>query len=498
MRKVGLFALLALAFAATYTQSPLFTSNQYQYFLHGLAQAGVGTLREDWLANTADPTPLFSALVAWTARLGWLPLTYLYYAFLMGIYLFALGGIVEHILPWRKDRTTAFLFLALLFLTHSAVLRFLLTRWPGPEWAYLFDGGVAGQRLLGPVFQPSVFGVLLLLALWLMLQDRPVWGALAAVAAATFHPTYLLSAASLVLACLLDLWRRGRRRYFLQTAFVGLVAVLPILFYTWSHFGGSDSSQAERARQILAEVRIPHHAKVTEWFNLTTLIKAALILAGLYLARRHRLGFLLGVPLLIALALTVFQMWSGNAFLALIFPWRLSTWLTPVGTALVVGWVAQRMRESRWLPANLLRIASITLMVLLVAGGVLRMVLDWNRPRRSSAWPMQQFVAQTRQPGQVYLVPPKMYDFRLHAGVPVYGDFYSIPYREDEVIEWYSRFLNAQRFYETADCDWLQELIQQGVTHVVLPAEFPHLCSGLRPLYQDEAFGVFQVVSQSP
>ena len=56
--------LLALAFAVAYTQSPLFYSNQNQYLLHGLAKGGYGHLSHDWLANTHDPTPVFSALVA--------------------------------------------------------------------------------------------------------------------------------------------------------------------------------------------------------------------------------------------------------------------------------------------------------------------------------------------------------------------------------------------------------------------------------------------------
>ena len=67
--------LLGLA----YGQAPLYTSNQNQYFLHGLAQAGQGLLAEDWLANTTDPTPVFTWLVVATAR--YLPRAafYLYY-----------------------------------------------------------------------------------------------------------------------------------------------------------------------------------------------------------------------------------------------------------------------------------------------------------------------------------------------------------------------------------------------------------------------------------
>ena len=57
-----------VSFAVAYGQAPLYHSNQNQYFVHGMAEAGFGHLREDWLANTADPTPVFSGLVAIITR----------------------------------------------------------------------------------------------------------------------------------------------------------------------------------------------------------------------------------------------------------------------------------------------------------------------------------------------------------------------------------------------------------------------------------------------
>src|SRR5262245_48475073 len=62
-RQLGCFLVWALVFGLAYTQAPLYFSNQNQYFLHGMAQAGRGFLNEDWLAKTRDPTPAFSFLV---------------------------------------------------------------------------------------------------------------------------------------------------------------------------------------------------------------------------------------------------------------------------------------------------------------------------------------------------------------------------------------------------------------------------------------------------
>src|SRR5205807_2098093 len=78
---------------AAYGQAPLYYSNQNQYFLHGLAEAGCGTLDEDWLANTLDPTPLFSAAVALTARFLDVRAFHLAHALLQGVYAAAMLAI---------------------------------------------------------------------------------------------------------------------------------------------------------------------------------------------------------------------------------------------------------------------------------------------------------------------------------------------------------------------------------------------------------------------
>ncbi len=162
-------------------------------------------LGEDWLANTADPTPIFSLLVAATLRLfNSEALFFVYYAMLMGIYFFSLFGIISQIFHLRSRRLTTGLLITAIIVLHSTVFRYLLQRLFGGDWPYLFEGGVAGQRLLGPVFQPSSFGVFLLLSVYLYLTDKKSLAVLSAALAATFHPTYLLSAAALTLAYLID------------------------------------------------------------------------------------------------------------------------------------------------------------------------------------------------------------------------------------------------------------------------------------------------------
>src|SRR5437763_2112104 len=90
---LALFLIGTALFAAAYCQAPLYYSNQNQYFLHGLARAGAGTLNEDWLANTKDPTPAFSWLVEQTAKTLPRETFYVYHALLMGVYVVSLTAL---------------------------------------------------------------------------------------------------------------------------------------------------------------------------------------------------------------------------------------------------------------------------------------------------------------------------------------------------------------------------------------------------------------------
>ncbi len=93
IRAFLLFLLGSALFAGACALAPLYYSNQNQYFLHGLANAGVGLLNEDWLAKTHDPTLVFSALVTVTVRFLHPFAFYLYYGLLLGVYAAAMLGL---------------------------------------------------------------------------------------------------------------------------------------------------------------------------------------------------------------------------------------------------------------------------------------------------------------------------------------------------------------------------------------------------------------------
>ncbi len=499
--KIGEFALWTLLFAVAYSQSPLYTSNQNQYFLHGLANAGFGNLSRDWLANTLDPTPVFSLLVEATYRLvEYPPLYYFIYALLMGVYLFSLSGIVTNLYKWRDSGLKRVLFLALLITVHSAAWRFGLSRTLGVPWAYVLEDGFAGQRMLGPVLQPSAFGVFLVLSVYLYLRERPYLAVLSAVLAATVHPTYLLSAALLTgTYMLVILLEEGN---FLKSMGLGLLALIfisPTLYSAINIFGGSSPEISSQARDILVNFRIPHHAIISEWFNLVAVVKVLLVGWALFLIRRTRLFLVMLLSALVLVGMSLLQWATGSQTLALLFPWRLSIYLLPLSTAIILAWLVDLVLS---LPAlqsparrKMLLIAAYALVGLAVFIGILRFGLDLERKATAEERAVQMYVHHNLDEADIYLTPIKMQDFRLVSGAPVFVDFKSIPYLDSEVIEWHRRVQLADRFYESGSCEVLEAILREAqITHVVVEnAGIDINCQGLTPVYQDRGYSIYRI-----
>lgn len=496
----GLLLIITLSFALAYAQSPLYTSNQNQYFLHGLAKAGLGYLDQDWLANTLDPTPVFSYLVYLTYRLTHQPaLFYLYYAILLGIYLFSLLGIANQIYHLEQAPPRLWLMLTLLFVVHSAALRFGFSRLLGDNWTYILEDGLADQRLLGPVFQPSTFGVLLLVSIYLFLKQRPFLGVLCAALAATIHPTYLLSAGALTLAYIFETYRTQRNLLkAMLIGLVGLLCVAPILFYVYTSFANTPAETSARAQEILVNFRIPFHAVVQRWFDWSAVVKVGLMLLALYLVRRTQIFWLLLLPFVLGALLTIAQLFLDSNMLALLFPWRISTVLVPLSVTIILaelvsrlftrfpGLETQHQRALSWI--------CLGIILSIVSIGVLRLALDFDRKANIPERGLLDFVAANHKPDQYYMIPLEMQDFRLATGSPIYVEFKSIPYRDRDVLEWARRLQITDLFYKKGNCPDLEKLAKIGITHVVAtPRQFKWQCDDWLVQYQDDNFALYEI-----
>ncbi len=489
--------LLAVMFAVAHTQSPLYYSNQNQYLLHGAALGGHGHLAHDWLATTRDPTPVFSALVAATyATAGPWVLQPVYFALLMAYFL-AARWLVAAVPGFPDTRAARLCFAALFTAAHAAILRWASVELFGADYPWYLQAGLAAQYLLGPGLQPSAFGVLLLVALAAFAHGRATLAAVLVALAVVLHGTYALPSALLTAGFVASLALRGQWRKAARVGAVALVVVTPAVVYNARSFTENGQYLAAEAHRILAEVRIPHHCVPARWFDAIAGGQLAWMALGLVLLRRTPLFVVLVIAPAGAALLTLLQLATESNALALMFPWRLSTLLVPVATAVISA------KLLVWKPpeAKAERVATV-LLVALVVGGIVVTACGLGY-RSADEDELYAHIRATAKPEDVYLLPvqfpavasgrgavsntfappprPKegtnqipvdLQRFRLATGARVYVDFKSVPYAPAEVLEWHRRMTFATDFYAKSERDdplARAALKAEGITHVVVP-----------------------------
>ena len=494
------FILLSLLMVLIYTQKPLFTSNQNQNFLHGMAKAGLGSLNEDWLASTKEPTPLFSMLVKWTYQglknPAWF---YFYYAILMGLYIFSLLGILDEFFHIRESTTVFILTVTIILILHSAAMRFIFNRLLGTNWMFLFDGGAAGQRLLGTVFQPSVFGVFLVVSFYLFIKGQVYWAAILAAAAACIHPTYLFTSALMTIGYSLTIIVGEKNfRKALLSGGLALILVTPILIYIFNNFMGTEG--AVKARRILIDIRIPHHTLTSYWLDFTVLFKIIMILFAILLIRKQKK---IAIPMSIifsgALLLSLYQIITNNSFLALVFPWRPTALLVPLSSSILAAgfstWLCGSIKKERI--RSILQISCLIILVILSLTGIWQMNEEFKQYQNSQEAGLYQWVREYSASGDRFLIPINMDTFRTNTLRPIYIDYFAIPYSNSDVIQWYHRVLATNKFHDTGSC---LELIylqhDERLTHVVTAKDrIQPDCQNLKLVYEDDYFLAYQISS---
>ena len=499
-RNVAQFLFWALVFDLAFTQWPLYSENQNTKFLVGLAQAHYGNLAQDWLANTIDPLPAFSALVYFTYRFFHPGLFYVYHALLLGVYLQSVVGIAEALFPLAASQVGRLYLRVLVIALHAGLLWPFSTPIMDSSLGWLLQSGVASQYLINPVLQPSTFGVLLILSIYLFLKDRPVWAAASAAVAALMHSTYLPSAGVLtaVYACH-TLWRGRKLWPAIQVGGVALLIVLPVLLYNYLWLGPTNAELWAASQDVIVNFRIPHHSLPEIWLNNSVYVKLAIVLVALVLIWRTRLFAVMLVSLLVAAGLTLLQMQAPNDTLAFIAPWRISVFLVPLASTLILAFVVayffkllQPWADRYWVALSLV---ALLLLGLQVRTGVLSMIDSFQARQQHAAAALWRFVEEHKAADEVYLAPTYMAEFRLETGAPVVVTFKSHPYKDVEVLEWRNRIDAVNDFYQALACDKLTLMQQKyGVTHVVLDhGQVLDGCAGLSLEHADDRFDLYRL-----
>jgi hypothetical protein len=497
-RSAVLLSVLVLLFATSYAQYPIYHSNQNHRFIHGFAHADYGYLRDDWLVNTADASPVFSKIVELTQRFGHPVLYYVYHFVLMAVYILSLVYLGARFLGTAPGKVAWAAFAALLLAVHSVWLATWTKREFGVNVRELLGSGVALQSILGGVFQPSALGVLLLLSVALFVAGRPYAAVVAFSVANAIYSAYLLSAALLTVSYALTLLLAGRRRDAILVPVVALLLALPVVIHTGATFGPTDPETFARANHILARIRIPHHTDVSQWMGDAVLVKLSLVVWGTWLARGTPLGPVMATTLVAVLALTGLQLALDSDSLALLFPWRSSVWLVPAAATVLLargsGLLAKLLESSP--RASVVAVGLSVILAASVAAGGVVMMYGWftSVPRERGAY---QFVRKQLSAGQLWIIPTDLQTFRLGTGAPVYADHKSHPYKDAEVLEWYQRLKRADEWVGAltqGDVAAHQVIVSEAkITHVLVPAATTLAPSCAELVYQDKTYRAYQL-----
>ncbi len=458
----------ALLFGLAFGQKALYVSNQNTKFLIGLARGGYGYLHNDWLAGATDPFPLFSKLVELTWRWGDPLLFHAYYILLVAAY--ALAGLLIASWWFGEDapRGKLALFAGFLFLFHAHPVRRLFHEY--------FPAGLGRQYLLGCYLEPATFGAFLLLGVGLFMHRWRYPGMLLLALAACMHPTYIIGASVLALSCfawMLTDPSVSRKQACLALG-IFLLALSPMLLYTRTALAPTSPEIQATAASILANERIPTHAKPDHWRAADTLPLSLMMIFGIAVAHRRRLVLLM-LPL--ALLIVGSLLWVA-AFpsdrLSLIAPWRVSSILVPLAVFVLLAQACHhlyRWAKPLWRarPAHLLAAGAA---VYLTAVGFYTLPKDYARQRRKDTAALFAHIGAHKSPRDIFLTPVEMRDFRLATGAPAMVTWKSHPTRDIEFLAWYHRLRQADAFFKappTRRQRLLAELVREcDLTHVVL------------------------------
>jgi flagellar basal body-associated protein FliL len=475
-----------------------YKGNQTHKFLFGLAQAGRGYLQSDWLANTKDPLPVFSFLVRVTYQYLDESLFYLYQFFLIGIYLFSIVGIVDHLYNLRRKKLLFFIFISIYLLSYS-------TYWPGTIPLTLYYG-VAGQDFGFYSFLPNAFLAFLFLSIYQYLNKKPYWAIASIAIACYFHTGYLIGGAALVMAYLIiDYFENKDLTRVIKYGVLSFVLILPIVVYSALLNQNSTVEQVNQATSIMVNQLIPQHTLVTHWWDEFAFYKLLIMMAAILVSRRTKLFPILSISLLIIAVPSILLYYRPSNTIAFLQLWRVSTLAVPLASTVLVAsglnnlYSLEEKFINRW---KLLIILLLSLVLIINSVyGVNAQIENIQQKHNQSERELMDFVESTADAGQLYLVPPTdhlLVSFRTHTGLPILIHDSAHVYNAVEVLEWDRRYKLATGFYNSEGqdrCSRLVELSEEfGITHVVTYSKNELTCDGLPQIYQNERYLIYQII----
>lgn len=459
-----------------YPWNDLFTGNQQVYFLWAANEAGFGNFQADPLLAQADPYPIFTFLVR--AVFTALPIGFFHvvYWLLNSVYSFAIFGIADRFTGIYQRFRTTFVFSILFLALHSAeIWGTFFNALTGHDIRWVWESGLAEQGVLRGYLQPSAFGVFLLLGFYQFIQKKWVVASCLFAIAAVFHANYLiLGWAALCMAFLyLIIIKKVERSHWKAAGVFGLITI-PYAIYLGLNFLPDSQTMAA----VSGHLEGNPHLDPSTWLNLKTALQLTLFGVAVFFLRKTQIGKWLTVAFGISALASVLAFLLPHSALLSLNPWRVTVVIFPVSFAILLGLVTQALRPGNYIGLLLMplsvvlisllhlrlfgsadpekthmwQMATLTLMgfsliigwlmrklpkgfltqvkntmalgmiMLLIASGVVGKFIE-KRTLKEQPWAKAaRFVCSHSQPGDLYLIPPHLNNFRMNAGVAIVAD----------------------------------------------------------------------------
>lgn len=540
-KKAGSYLLLSVLLVFVYPLDVFFpTGNQCIYFFWGLNNAGYGFFENDFLASQSDPFPLFSWLVAKFYFLFGKNIFLFLYWLLNLVYVSAFFETVEAVIEKQGLKKSSLIEKAALFLFfHSTLIwGFFFSRFFNFDLRWVWDSGFAEQGILRGYLQPSVFGVLIFFSAALFFGRKYIFAFVFAALAACFHANYFLVSAVFIAVYFTCLIKEKQFKIAFLGAAISFLIVLPYLIYTFKNFGYTSPETAEHIRNNI-EGHI--HFDYKMWMNGKALLQFMLIVFALWLTRKTDFFLPLVTTFSILLFLTAFTYFLDSVFLLILTPWRISVVLVPPALAVVLAFVFSSeniqirklffsviftfalsalwfrifgnsspeylikwrvftallfilisavfyFSEKYFSPQVYMKIVSLKAILLLLLLGLSGIFLH-PKDRKYEA-ELFAFAKKNSSPGQLYLIPPDLLEFRLSAGVSVFAD--SSVHHGNSLPERDKRLKTINRIFQQNDTAALDSLAKiHGITHIIAKNETRFMAG--KEIYRNRLYAIFEL-----
>ncbi len=482
-----ILAILAFLFCLSIPSAPLYSYNQNTYFFHGLSNAGFGYLSTDWLATTKDSFPVFSKIIQYT-YLFFPEISFNVYFILIKI-LFFLSLILLSRKLFNLDKVRIYYLSVILIFINSLAFQYYSLEKLGINLGDILTNGFANQYLLGETFQPSVFGVFLLLAIVLYLFKKSKLAICSCAIAANIHSSYLLHGLIVVLSFQLFDKGFGLRGLAINTCYY-LVLCLPSSLYIISNFVLDQASYSVVAQDILVHRIIPFHADINYFFSFSEQIQLVIIASSMFLIPSRYFSLSISFAILVVTLLTIAQYLGSASFFALMFPWRLTVVFVPLAVLIISSFIIKNI-NNRILYSKITIIFSL---FVLCETSFLSNELKINRIdflNNQAAMPISKKILNEKK-NVTYLIPPSFVEFRLDTGASTFVDNKNHPYEASSVLEWFGRLELANKFYQNLNCNILEEISEKySIRHAIVSIKDSFNCKFWNNIYCVSSYCLF-------